>query len=333
MKEVDTIVESFSKEMQKDIESKFNDFGEDISKVVERIINHKPEKKEIDYGSLENLADSGVESSADLFGGDKAPRIKKIYTLGKAALKTIWSNLQSCDNLDETDAKSKIETINQQISKLIEIGFSTVREEIEIRVSEKLHEVNYKLEKIVNRSNAELFEEVNLKLNFSDALKLVEISLPKESSLKISAGYDEFVEKHYSKKPGGLCRGSYQSLAYVTLNKETLVRSWKKEITNQKKISLRVVQEYIQQEIFQKTESVKEEFNGNAKAFVNQINNNQKNSTDSQFVVEKKACRTRERTSRTTSNQKDTGFIMKTKFAREQFEHHCQMHPTQPCGI
>lgn len=288
MKEVDTIVESFSKEMQKDIESKFNDFGEDISKVVERIINHKPEKKEIDYVSLENLADSAVESSADLFGGDKAPRIKKIYTLGKAALKTIWSNLQSCDNLDETDAKSKIETINQQISKLIEIGFSTVREEIEIRVSEKLHEVNYKLEKIVNRSNAELFEEVNLKLNFSDALKLVEISLPKESSLKISAGYDEFVEKHYSKKPGGLCRGSYQSLDYVTLNKKTLVGSWKKEITNQKKISLRVVQEYIQQEIFQKTESVKEEFNRNAKAFVNQINNNQKNSTDSQFVVEKK---------------------------------------------
>ncbi len=285
LNKIDGIVNSFSKEIEKEVEKRFNDFEKTISKLIEMIVNYKKSDSGVDSKSIEAFIDTGADVAIETFtpGENKTEKsqnkkvLKQIYRLGKSGLKSIVSIVGEWNKkVDPDEARRKIEKINQNIYELVQIGFTTVKEELEMKTSTRSNEVNDELQRIINRANDELFVAINREFKMKEQFTAVHIELPKDNSFKLSADYDEFIDKTMKDKAGGFCQPKERVIDTVELKTELLANWWIRELSKEKRASLKVVKDYIREAVVKKIEDVKREFNTNAETYLKMIISEQK---------------------------------------------------------
>lgn len=282
---IDNIVKSFSKEIEKEIEKQFDDFENTISILIDRVVNYKKSSTEIDK-SIENFIDTGADEAIEIFapGENKTEKsqnkkvLKQIYKIGKSGLKAIVGIVGEWNKkVDPDEARHKIEKINQSIYELTQIGFSTVKEELEMKTSTRSNEVNDELQRIINQANDELFVVINREFKMNDQFSTVHIELPKDDSFKLNADYDEFIDKTMKDKAGGFCKPKERVVDTVELKAEFLAKWWVHELRKEKIASLKVVKDYIREYVVKKIENVKKDFNANVETYLQMIVSEQKN--------------------------------------------------------
>jgi small GTP-binding protein len=295
LNKIDGIVNSFSKNIEKEVEKQFDDFEKTISRLIGKVVNYKKSNPGIDNKSIEDFIDTGADVAIEALAPGKGKTeksqnrkvLKQIYKLGKTGLKSIVSIVGEWNKkVDPDDARKKIEKINQSIYELVQIGFTTVKEELEMKTSTHSNEVNDELQSIINRANDELFVAINRGFKMNDQFTVVHIELPKDDSFKLSADYDEFIDKTMKDKAGGFCRPQERVIDTVELKAEHLAKWWARELKREKTASLKVVKDYIQEAVFKKIEVVKKDFNSNAETYLQMIKSEQK---DVQKAQSKKA--------------------------------------------
>ena len=285
LNKIDGIVNSFSKEIEKEVEKRFNDFEHTISILIDKVVNYKKSNFGIDNKSIEDFIDTGADVAIEVFapGESKTEKsqnkkvLKQIYKLGKTGLKSIVSIVGEWNKkVDPDDARKKIEKINQSIYELVQIGFTTVKEELEMKTSTRSNEVNDELQRIITRANDELFVAINREFKMNDQFTAVHIELPKDDSFKLSADYDEFIDKTMKDKAGGFCQPKERVVDTVELKAELLAKWWARELNKEKSASLKVVTDYIREAVVKKIEDVKKDFNSNAETYLQMIISEQK---------------------------------------------------------
>lgn len=283
---IDGIVKSFSKEIEKEIEQRFDDFEHTISNIVDKVVNYKKSEADNSHKIIEEFIDTGADVAIELLaqGDSKSDKnhnkkvLKQLYKLGKSGLKSIKNIVQEWNKkVDPDEARQKIQNINEKIYELVQIGFTTVKEELEGKISLRSNEVNDELQRIINKANDELFNTINREFKMKDQISAVQIELPKDDSFKIMTDYDEFIQKTMKDKSGGWCKPSERVIDTVEIKTDLLARWWERELRRQKTASLKTVQKYINEAVVTKIEFVKTDFNNNAKTYLKMILSEQSN--------------------------------------------------------
>jgi small GTP-binding protein len=285
--EIDKIIKNFANNIQSDIKNTFDAFEQQITRLIDTIIRYQKDETKSNkdhedkfWKTVEGFSDSTANVVSDFAapGTTKSEKnenrkiMKDIYQFGKSSLKLIFQIVSNWNNtIDATKALEDMQTLNTEIEKIVVIAFDTIRRELESGIAIKNNNINRDLQAIINRANRNFFEYLNQELKI-DLLKSGEIQLPESSGLDISINYDSFIDKNYKEKSGGLCKPKIKILYSVRLKKEELSRWWNREISRQKNISLKIVNNYINSEIFPRIEAVKNVFNDITRNYLHMIN-------------------------------------------------------------
>ena len=126
-------------------------------------------------------------------------------------------------------------------------------------------------------------------------LEAVPIELPKEDSITIETDYNNFLDKKYKDKDGGFCKPKLRVLDDVSLNTDKLISYWKGEIKTQKRISLKVISDYMAETVLTRIESVKKNFTEKTDDYLRLVSREleskeKEQSTNSERETELKTC-------------------------------------------
>jgi small GTP-binding protein len=293
LEKIDNIVNNFSKEVQNEIKTTFDDFEKHISKLIDSILNYKKNNDKDEKSKLskclENFADSGSDVAFDFLSPGKTQteknRNKKIgkdiYKLCKASLKLIMNTANIFTNSVRPDeAREKINELNKAISNIVITEFGTIREDLEIVISNKNNQINNELEIIIKKANRDFFGYLNNEFG-SDLFKEANIELPTVDSLQISNDYDSFLNKKYEKEG---CRWDFWNrrdiLVEVSIKQYELISWWKRNILKEKNVSLKTVIDYIDSSIFFRIKNIKNVFNDIARDYILMIDSQCYNIND-----------------------------------------------------
>ena len=302
LENVDRIIKSFSREIEAEVDRQFDNYEETIIALIDKAMHYRNSDLEVGNASFEEYVDTGADLAIEFLapgdnGSQKAQNkkiLRQIYSFGKSGLKSITSLVGGWNSsVDPDEARERIEQINQRIYELVRIGFSAVRQELEMRASVRSNDINLELQKIINRANNELFRAINCELKLSDDFAAVEIELPKDDSFKLSMDYDKFIVKTMKDMPGGFCQPKQRVVDSVELKADLLVSWWIRELDKQKVASLRAVKSYMREAVVDKIEVVKKEFTSNADTYLkmilsqqNELKENQAGKADCQQALE-----------------------------------------------
>lgn len=273
LKEVESTVKSFSEDVEKEIRAKFNLFEKKISEVIEKLIKQDENKgnEERKENWVDDFLDNLVNESAEVV--DAMPNetlneslkntfksiVKNWERFGKPILQRVGSffKIGTPNAADIQKLKETLSAINTDIENIIQLALSQLKDDLEAEIALESQNTNSKLERIINKANAQFHSKLNEQLAVPSKLEAVPIELPKEDSITIDADYNAFLDKKYRNEDGGLCKPDKMVLDTVSINKDLLVARWKKVISKRKIISLTVIKQYMDETVAPRIESVK----------------------------------------------------------------------------
>lgn len=277
LKDIDSIIKKVAQDIGKDIDNSFENFEKTITEFIKQFVTSK-EKISTRNGiasDIEDFIDTGADFAIEKLAPGKNDKeknknkkvYKMIYKFGKATLKLAHEIIVNWNSSDVNKSEEKAKELNSYLIQYVKTGFASIKEDLEIEAKDKLNSVNFDIKKIINEANRELFSTVNSKLQLDENLKPIDIEIPLNDSFQINADYKAYIDKQQGK--GGFCKPSYT--VSVELNPEKIISFWTKEISRQKRISKKAVNEYIQVAIKEKIEETKKEFQKNATTFISLI--------------------------------------------------------------
>ena len=330
LKEIDDTVHAFCKTVDKEIKEKFDLFDNKIGELIENLITHEQDEDNNDGKSdwlgniLDTLFDVGIDIGVEVVAaklkgnkncdsGNKGSKSGKgmnqsqkntakkigrgIYKFGKTACEQIHALLKNgkLTSFDEQKARETIETINNSIESVVQVGLSQLKDDLEATISLKNEETNHELEVIINRANTQFFSKLNEQFSLPSKLEAVPIELPKEDSITIETDYNNFLDKKYKYKDGGFCKPKLRVLDDVSLNTDKLISYWKGEIKTQKRISLKVISDYMAETVLTRIESIKKNFKEKTDDYLRLVSREleskkKEQSTNSERETELKTC-------------------------------------------
>ena len=277
LKDIDSIIKKVAQDIGKDIEDSFDNFEKTITGFIKQLVNLKGRNNQNNRiaDDLENFIDAGADIAIESLVPGKTDKeksknkkvYKMIYKFGKVTLKLTRNIIVNWNSSDVNQSEEKAKKLNSYLIQYVEAGFLSIKDDLEIEAKDKLNSVNFDIQKIINEANRELFSAVTNKLQLDEKLKPIDIEIPLDDSFQVNANYTAYIDKITGK--GGFCKPNYT--ASIELNPDKIVSFWTREISRQKNISKKAVNDYIQIAIKEKIEETKKDFKKNADTFINLI--------------------------------------------------------------
>lgn len=277
LKEIDSIIKTVAKDIEKEIENSFDNFEKTITGFIKQFVTtkEKSSKNNDFFDSIEDFIDAGTDIAIESLAPGETEKernknkkiYKMIYKFGKASLRVAHNIIVNWNGSKINESEEKAKQLNSYLIQYVEAGFTSIKDDLEIDAKLRLENVNYDIQKIINEANRELFSTVSSKLQLEEELNPIDIEIPLDDSIKINADYNDYIDRHLGK--GGFCKPDYT--ISVELNPDKIVTFWTNEISRHKRISKKVVNNYIQFKIKDKIEKTKKDFNRNATTFTSLI--------------------------------------------------------------